>query len=176
MRQVTVTVTSQTRGIGTVRPYPDGPSTELYEVPLYDVLVSGTDDQAIPRSYTFQALRFGVQKQQGRGVAQPRIVGLADAQTWTLTWAYISTMQEMAWRVYGGWFIHRGPAQPLGSSIGSIGCIEICGVNGWRDFNDRICELAGYAHNKQSEISNLRLVSATYESATRPPLVLWKGK
>ena len=176
MRQVKVTITSQTRGIGTVRPYPDGPSTELYEVPLYDVIVSGKDDLDIPHSYTFQALRFGVQKDKNRGVTEPKIVGLADSQTWVLSWAYIGTMKEMAWRVYSGWFIHRGPAKPETSAYGSIGCIEICGINGWRDFNDRICELAGYTNGKQAEISNLQLVSAIYESAPRPPLVLRKGK
>jgi hypothetical protein len=171
MRNVTVTITNRTNGIGTVSAYPDGPRSELYEVPLYDVVVAGTDDQGVSQSYTFQALRFGVQKNKKKGIPNPRIVGLADAQSYVLSWSYITTMKEMAWRVFGGWFIHRGPAKPNGSSIGSIGCIEISGVSGWQDFNNRICELAGTTNAGQSEISNLRLLSATYQSAARPPLV-----
>ncbi len=89
-----------------------------------------------------------------------------------LTWDNITTVDGNAWRVYDGFFIHRGPSYPTNTDGGSIGCIEICGVGEWDQFNNLIVELSG-AKNKR-EVSEKRLLTAEYQSASRPPLILVK--
>lgn len=114
----------------------------------------------------FEAVRFGVHKPYS---SHPRMVGLAEAQTHHLTWDWVTTMQEDAWWVYDGFFIHRGPRDPM-FGFGSIGCVEICGIGEWDRFNNTILNLTGLT--SFTEISNRQLLTAEYESATRPPLTL----
>lgn len=136
MRNVVITVTSQTIGNAHILSYPHRPIPyTVYRVPLYRVTVSGKNDKNSTVTEDFEAIRFGVQRTLSRSA---RVVGLADEQTHTLDWSNITTMRGSAWRVYDGFFIHRGPDNPLGAEMGSIGCVEICGADEWNRFNDTI--------------------------------------
>ena len=158
---------SITLGNAHIPSFPDKQNSRiLYSVPLYRVYVEGRDDANNFVQKDFEAVRFGVHKPYSSHV---RMVGLADSQTHTLSWDWITTMNEDAWRVYDGFFIHRGPSDPL-IGFGSIGCVEICGVDEWNRFNDTILNLTGLT--SFTEISNRQLLTAEYESATRPPLTL----
>ncbi|WP_276166073.1 hypothetical protein [Zobellia alginiliquefaciens] len=169
MRAVTVRVTNLTLGNAHITSYPYRPNRPsiLYRVPLYRVSIEGKTSGNNSVIEDFEAIRFGVQRTTTEG---PSIVGLADAQTHNLTWDYISTMDDDAWRVYDGFFIHQGPSNPISGGYGSIGCIEICGGGEWDRFNDTIKNLTG--QNSLTQISNSQLLTAEYESATRPPLIL----
>lgn len=167
-RAVIVKVTGQKSGIGTLRAYPDGAKNILYQVPLYKVVVEGVDASGRAAAKTFNAYRFGIQLDASRGVNSPRVVGLADKQSHHLKWNYITTMKEMAWRVYSGFFIHRGPASPATSDWGSIGCVEISGSGEWERFNNSVKAFAG--SNSLAKIGTSNLLKAVYDAAPRPPL------
>jgi hypothetical protein len=167
LRNVTIRVTAQTDGKATVSAYPDGPRTVLYEVPLYKVLVEGLDAKGAAVKKEFKALRFGVQLDAQRKVTSPRIVGLADAQRHQLKWDYITTMKEMAWRVYAGFFIHRGPDDPASSDWGSIGCVEVSGKGEWDRFNQSIADFTGVP---VASFATVKTVAASYDAANRPAL------
>ena len=167
-RKVVVRVTKEIIGAGTLRPYPDKQEGVLYEVPLYRVVVAGTDAKKNAITRDFKAYRFGIQLDAQRQVTSPRVVGLADAQSHVLNWSYITTVKEMAWRVYAGFFIHRGPDDPATSTYGSIGCIEISGKGQWDLFNKTIIEFAGASSAEQ--VSTAKTIRADYDAAPRPAL------
>ncbi len=167
MRPVTITITNLIVGTAHITSYPYRPKPRiLYKVPLYRVTVEGKDERNNSVTEDFKAIRFGVHRTPEK---QARVVGLADAQTHTLSWSYIRTMQGEAWRVYDGFFIHKGPANPTSEAYGSIGCVEICGANEWDRFNDTIKKLAGL--DDLARIGNNHLLTAEYQRANRPPLI-----
>lgn len=167
MRPTTIIVTNFTLGDAHLVSFPDKQNYQiLYKVPLYRIYVEGRDAANNFVQEDFEAIRFGVHKDPS---GQPKVVGLADLQSHSLSWDYITTMMEEAWRVYDGFFIHRGPDHPLTDKYGSIGCVEICGVGEWDRFNNTIRNLTGA--NDLTQIGNSRLLTADYEIATRPPLI-----
>lgn len=167
MRPVVIRVTGTRTGKSALlTSFYHRPKRQLYRVPLYEVIITGRTKNNSPVTETFEAIRFGVHRTH---TTNAKIVGLAEAQTHTLSWDTISTMgNEEAWRVYDGFFIHRGPDYPLKDQFGSIGCVEICGVGEWDRFNDTIKRLAGT--NDLFRAGNSNLVTAEYEAAVRPPL------
>jgi len=168
MSEAIITVTNIQTGSAILTSYPYRPDRSIrYRVPLYRVTVSGTNSAGKKVSTNFEAIRFGVKRTE---TIAAHVVGLADVQNYTLTWSFITTMSEMAWRVYAGFFVHRGPAHPLTENFGSIGCIEITGVGKWAEFNALILTLTGAA--SEGEVSRDRLAKIFYQAATRPPLVI----
>ncbi len=167
MRNVTVIVTDFKLGRAHITSYPYRPNRPriLYSVPLYRVTIKGRNNVNNLVTKDFEAIRFGVYRTKTEG---PKIVGLADYQTHILKLDYITTMNDDAWRVYDGFFIHQGPNNPTSGSYGSIGCIEICGFGEWDLFNDTIKNLTGL--NSLTQISNNKLVTVEYERAERPSL------
>lgn len=165
MHKVFVTVTNTTNGIAKLTSYPYRPDSIKYEVPLYIVKVKGKDKSGKDVETKFKAIRFGVKRTRDLAA---HMVGLQDAQSYTLSWSYITTMREMAWRVYAGFFVHRGPSTPLAGTYGSIGCIEICGSGEWDKFNNLIKKLADC--ETMMEVSSNRYVKITYMAATKPAL------
>ncbi len=168
MRKVNIFISNVTQGDAHISSYPDNQKSKKikYKVPLYIVNVEGVNHNGTRVSEVFNAVRFGVHKPYGSD--RIRVVGLSDDQTHTLTWDNISTMTENAWRVYDGFFIHPGPDYPMSQVFGSIGCVEICGVGEWDRFNETILNLTGA--KDEYEVSDNKLLTAEYQSATRPPL------
>lgn len=168
MRPVTIRITNLTLGDAHITSYSEIPNTPntLYKVPLYRVIIEGRNATNSLVSEDFEAIRFGVHRTSTQG---PSVVGLAEVQTHSLTWDIITTMQDYAWRVYDRFFIHEGPDNPTSGTFGSIGCIEICGAFEWDRFNNTIINLTG--ENSLNQISNSQLLTAEYESTTRPPLI-----
>jgi hypothetical protein len=141
----------------------------LYEVPLYKVILSGTleiEDIKLNISSDFKAYRFGVHMEDEND--NPKMVGFQEAQSYYLNWDYITTMKGFAWRVTEGWFLHKGPDDPLTQIYGSIGCIEICGKGEWNRFNDYVKWFTG--SNDENEISKNKLLRINYEKAIKPNL------
>ena len=169
MRKVKILVTNITQGTAYLCSYPDKQRSEgiKYKVPLYIVSVEGKNHNGSRVSEIFSAIRFGVKKSYHNKTV--KVVGLSDSQTHTLTWDNITTMTGNAWRVYDGFFIHEGPYSPTTQLYGSIGCVEICGVDEWDRFNKLIVNLSG-ARNEE-EVSSKRLLTVEYEGAGKPPLI-----
>jgi hypothetical protein len=173
-RPVTITITNIRVGSTTVVAYPDDAHDDLgkrnkvalYRVPLYRIIVSGTNAQGGVASQTFSAIRYGVQLETARGVKKPRVVGWSNSQKYTGNWQKMFHFGEMAWHVSGNGFIHRGPDDVANSDFGALGCIEICGNGQWNSFNDLILRLSG--------ASSLGDVNPTivYGSASQPPLII----
>ena len=157
--------------------YPNGPSNELFWIPVYTCSVTGTNDSGHPVSENFNVLRFGVQNKDGW---TPKVVGLADDQThiikaWIPTYRVhsASSPENGAWQVYGNFLIHDGPDN-ASEIFATIGCIEIMGSRGFVRFNDLIIALSGSTakdrDSKLAEIGRSAALSISYARATRPPL------
>ena len=163
MKKVEIVVTNEKEGLARITSYPYRPDKKRYKVPLYKVYVKNLETQ---KTHEFKAIRFGVKRTKLKAA---HVVGLQDNQEYTLQWSYITTMREMAWRVYSGFFIHRGPANPL-AGFGSIGCVEICGVGEWERFNTLIKQITKCS--SEEEVSLNKLAKVIYKKATRPILKL----
>ena len=166
MSQAVITVTNIQVGTAYLTSFPYRPKRIKYRVPLYRVTVSGVDSSGAKVLAEFDAIRFGVKRTT---TAAAKVVGLAQRQNYTLRWSFITTMNEMAWRVYGGFFVHQGPANPITQNWGSIGCIEITGPGKWAEFNALILELTGCS--SEEEVSTKGLARIFYQAAARPPLI-----
>lgn len=162
IRPVKVLITRTTVGNGLVvtHPFEDG---HKYIVPLYKMTVSGKDNNKKSISEDFKVIRFGVQwKDNG---TKAKVVGLASSQSHKLKWV---DYMGGSWQVHKNWLIHKGADNPQVSAWGAIGCVEVCGVGGWKKFNNLIVKLSG--SNSYTEIGQSGKLVATYESTNRPPL------
>ncbi|MFC4636451.1 DUF6443 domain-containing protein [Dokdonia ponticola] len=166
IRPVEITITNTIVGEGIVKPYPDSDGEE-YVVPLYRMTVTGEDENGQTQSYNFDVLRYGVERNESRN-SGPRVVGLSDAQSYSIIWDPGTMGGEGSWRVTGNWLIHRGAADPTTQAWGAIGCIEVCGLNAWDNFNNAIRTLSG--SNSLSTIGNSGTLTVTYQSAQSPAL------
>ncbi len=183
MRAVKMVVGNKPFGTAVTWAYPDGADDEFFEIPTYELTVSGTDGAGSAAERTFEVFRFGVQKEGSKG---PRVVGLADEQTHTIkawlpdyTVHSASSPEKGAWQVYDSFLIHDGPDDPKdrAGAYASIGCVEVCnGPEGFVAFNDYLIALsgpkAGLSRAQQLKaIGAARNLSITYRKATRPALV-----
>ncbi|WP_299889201.1 hypothetical protein [uncultured Lacinutrix sp.] len=166
MHKVTITVTNTKIGLAKLTSFPHRPDGIKYQVPLYTVTVKGKDKLGNSVEKNFKAIRFGVKRTK---TLNAHMVGLQQAQSYILSWSWITTMKEMAWRVYDGFFVHRGPNNPMAGTFGSIGCIEICGSGEWDRFNNLIKELADCKTAK--EVSTKRYAKIVYIAAIKPSLI-----
>lgn len=164
MVKVEVIVTNQRDGFARITSFPYRPKRKKYEVPLYKVIVKDVQTNV---EYTFKAIRFGVKRTSTKPA---QVVGLQNDQEYILNWNYITTMKEMAWRVYRGFFIHRGPVNPLAGNFGSVGCVEICGLGEWKRFNTVIKQISG--SKSEEEVGIEGLAKVIYQRATKPSLKL----
>ena len=158
--------------------YPDFDGIK-YIVPTYNMTVSGTTDGGKKESQTWEVIRYGVHKKPG---GSPRIVGLSSPKTYTVSlWRPGYTLNSTnaaengAWRIYKGWLIHDGPDTPLASSplYGAIGCIEVCGKDAWKDFNDFIVKLGGSTEARAKaliEIGSSKKLKVRFLKGTPPKL------
>lgn len=144
--------------------YPHGDST-AYRTALYNIRVSSTNDKGVTTSVNFEGVRFGPRNVNGK----LSVAGLAEEQTHHLTWypGYklhsSETAENGAWIVYGNYLIHDGGDGPR-DLVGTAGCVEIYGPQGFSKFNEAILKLSGE--------KSLKDVNATvhYEKARRPTI------
>lgn len=78
VRDIHMTVGSETIGWGVTWGYPEGAPGDLYKIPLYRMTVVGKKDDETESKTDFEVFRFGV-LYKGGGPA--RSVGLAEQQT-----------------------------------------------------------------------------------------------
>ena len=179
MREIKMIVGAKPIGRAVTWSYPSDDG-KLYEIPTYDMSVSGNDDAGAAKTAKFEVFRFGVLR-RGRGNA--RVVGLRNQQThvikmWIPTYEVhsASSSERGAWQVYGNFLIHDGPDKPLdtASPFASIGCVEVCGATGFIKLNDFIISLSGATQKtrtaKLTAIGRSGKMKVTYQAATRPPL------
>ena len=123
-------------------------------------------------------IRFGVLQNKTGGKAT--VVGLSDRQSYTISaWKpnYLDedpNITRGAWRITGGHLLHDGADAPMQEAWGAIGCIEVCGNNGFSNLNNLIREWAGVTKTGDrayQEIVNRRLLEVYFDKAVRPPLI-----
>jgi hypothetical protein len=159
-----------------------------YRIPSYSLTVSGLDDQGKPKTRTFEVFRFGVKRTDPN--TPGKIWGLARAQVhpikkWMPNYGPHSPIpgvptseqpERGAWDVLNEKvLIHDGPDDPtrLGLVYATIGCIEICGMQGFSDFNEFIVSLSGSKKPtraaKLAEIGASRQMTIQFLKAVPPP-------
>src|SRR4051812_40817798 len=73
MRLVTLTVSGTPTGKAWTWAYPEGRKLGIFEMPTYELSVTGTNDGGSPVRETFKVFRFGVQCTDGKSA---KVVGL----------------------------------------------------------------------------------------------------
>jgi hypothetical protein len=173
LRNVQAVVGGSGIGTGLVVSYDGDKSTgKIYTVPLYRMTVSGKDAKGNRVSKSFEVIRFGVWDKNNKY----SVVGLAEAQVHTLTWA--PGFLGGSWLIYEKveeeevkrWFVHRGAADPSTVASPAIGCIEVTGSGEWKRFSDLVKRLSGAS--TENQISQAKTFSIRLEATTRPPLTL----
>lgn len=144
--------------------YPDGSFENHYKTPLYTLRISNGK-----HTRAFQVIRFGPRYVRSEGYS---VAGLADHQTHSLTWypEYMlhstDSAENGAWIVYGNFLIHDGPntndPNRADSTIGTAGCLEVFGHDGFSSFNKALRELGGVTSNKDVDAKII------YLKAVRP--------
>ena len=159
-RKVTITVTNKIVGNYEARSYPDDDIdndglVELYEVPVFEILIEGLDDSKNARTIKHQAPRFmpfwndprePSEHYKARGWLN---AGLATERTIRVN-KYIRDY-EVQNRFSPGrgaivlkdyFYIHGGPSDISDFGFGSAGCIEIIGD--YDTFKNNIKSLSGF--------------------------------
>jgi hypothetical protein len=178
MRSVSLRVGGTPIGKAMTWAYPNGKGLGVFEIPTYQMRVTGTNRSGTGVTKDFEVFRFGVSCKDGKTAT---VVGLADHQThvlkqWIPTYSVHSATspEDDGWQVYGNFLIHDGPDDAT-ELFASIGCIEVMGPRGFVRFNDLVIELSGATGRNRDEqlrqIARARRLSITYDRAARPPLV-----
>lgn len=158
-REVEIIVTKNVVGSYEARSYPNDQTDTngfypLYRVPLYQIAVTGKDDNQVASSSTFIAPRFmpyfnDPHSPSSHYKAMGWIVsGLSHARRVVIsTYLRHYAVQNRfspgrgAIVVYQHFYIHAGPASLDDSGFGSAGCIEVIGD--WELFKQAIVERSG---------------------------------
>jgi hypothetical protein len=189
-RKVTITLTSRIVDYYEARSYPDDDLNndgfwELYKVPVYEILVAGTDDAGKAATFKHFAPRFMPyfndpakpdSHYRSRGWVN---AGLSAKRTVVvITYKPDYEVQNRyspgkgAIVLKGAFYIHAGPADLSDIGFGSAGCVEIIG--NYDDFKAHIASLSGTGAKTSDEaISKLvgrRLLIVEIEQATVPDI------
>nr|MBP7512614.1 hypothetical protein [Bacteroidia bacterium] len=151
-------------------PYDNG---KIYEIPTYQLTVSGSTPSGTKVIKNFEVIRFGV---NGDSKGNLSMVGLADYQTYIIK-KWISdykvhsapSKEDGAWQITGNYLIHDGPDKPMSEFYATAGCIEICGgPQGFVMFNSYLLNLSGALTKEQ--LANSGLLKIIYLQAARPAI------
>jgi len=141
-------------------------NTLTYRVPLYKVIVSGTDSDGNPSTREYSATRFGVYNDE---FTDPYVSGLSDGQgPYSLSW---NTHYGGSWQIMGlfngdgleTYYIHNGASGP-NVAVQAIGCVGVAGPGAMVDFNSYVMGLSGTSGSGVN-------ATVTFLPAGVPPLV-----
>ncbi|HLK65729.1 MAG TPA: hypothetical protein VKU19_19960 [Bryobacteraceae bacterium] len=175
LRKVEILVSAKVVGKYEARSYPEDSFTdqnwiELYEVPVYQLVVSGKDDDGADQKFEFQAPRFMPYYNDPKkpdteyGARGWLSAGLSSARTITVS-TYLADYEihnrhstfHGAIVMQGAFYIHGGPETLDDVGFGSAGCIEIIG--NFNFFKLKIASLSGssqYAAIKSSDTAGTK--------------------
>jgi hypothetical protein len=170
-RKVTITLTSTRVGDYEARSYPHDDinkngKVELYKVPVYQIIISGTDDKGNTKSFKHKAPRFmpfwnDPKKPSSHYAAVGWLnAGLSGARTITVG-QYLKDYQVQnrfspglgAIVLTGAFYIHGGPSDESEVGFGSAGCVEIIG--NYDTFKANIASLSGSSKAPGDAIAEL---------------------
>ncbi|MDJ0657709.1 MAG: hypothetical protein QNJ40_26350 [Xanthomonadales bacterium] len=181
LRHIKLVVGNKQVGIAHLWSY-DKDDGNIYVLPTYHITVSGTDDHNKPASKNFECIRFGVLRKSER--AKARVAGWTHTKYWNTIKMWepgyrvqsAGSPENGAWNITGNFLIHDGPDDPTDRSdpFGAIGCVEICGPQGFIKFNDYIISLSGSKatsrNAKLKQIADRKRMKVFFEHAPFPPL------
>lgn len=174
-RKVTITLTNNIVAHYEARSYPDDDFNndglwELYRVPVYEIVITGTDDGGSAATYTHQAPRFmpyfnDKAKPDRHYKARGFLDSGLSAKRTVIVQRYKKDYEVQnryspgkgAIVLKGAFYIHAGPADLADIAFGSAGCVEIIG--NYDDFKANIASLSGTGA-KDSDEAIIKLVSA----------------
>jgi hypothetical protein len=165
LRKVIITLTNKILGQYEARSYPHDNMTddnliELYNVPIFEIVISGTDDSKQKKEFLHKAPRFFPYWNDPKVFPDPHYKtkgwvnsGLSAART-VIVPRYIKDYQVQnryspglgAIVMKGTFYIHGGPADEKDFGFGSAGCVEIIGD--LNVFKADIAVLSGYGDGK----------------------------
>ena len=187
-RQVEIVVTNIAVGNYEARAYPHDETdanglTPLYRVPVYKILVKGTDTNNKNKVFEFMAPRFmpyynNPQRPNSHYTTKGWVnSGLSTART-VIVSQYKQNYEIQnryspgrgAIVVMSTFYIHAGPDSLQDFGFGSAGCIEIIG--NYDTFKKAIAELSGFSPGSPDsaiqQLVNARKLIVTIQAATAP--------
>jgi len=189
-RKVEIVVTNIIVGSYEARSYPHDERDEnnivpLYQVPVYKILVKGTDASGNNKSFEFMAPRFmpyynnpkkpdpdyATKGWVNAGLSAARTVIVSQyKQNYAIHNIYSPGRGAIV--VKGTFYIHAGPASLHAAGAGSAGCIEIIGD--FDAFKKVIAELSGLLPGSSDsaiqQLVNSRKLIVTIQAATPPDI------
>lgn len=172
-RKVKITLSNKVVGSYEARSYPDDDydnngKIELYKVPVYSIIVSGTDGAGKPKTFLHKAPRFMPYWNDPKKLSSHYKTkgwansGLSSARTIIVN-RYIRDYEVQnryspgkgAIVLKDAFYIHGGPANDTDVGFGSAGCVEIIG--NYDTFKSNIASLSGSA-SKASDDAITQLV------------------
>ncbi|MDP4180281.1 MAG: hypothetical protein Q8942_04220 [Bacillota bacterium] len=178
IRSIKATVTSEILDYGYLKSYHYADPRVYYKIPIYRMYLEGTTDDNSQAKIPYRVIRFGVVRE--KSFEDPSMCGLQKAneyiiKEWTEEAIRLPNNRWLpGWRIYGGHFIHAGPAAPnrvpgaINELASSIGCIEIINRN-FSDFQDATLMLSGAKSYKI--LGKLGKFTLKIEQADLPPLL-----
>lgn len=190
VRQVEIVITNTIVGSYEARSYPNDQRDangfyNLYRVPVYRILVTGTDANNKKMSYEFMAPRFmpyfndpkqpnahhSAKGWLNAGLSSARKFTIARyKQDYSISNRYSPGLGAIV--VHETFYIHAGPTSMQDSGFGSAGCIEIIG--NFDTFKKTIADLSGVSPaSADSAIQHLvssRKLTVTIQTAMVPDI------
>ena len=173
IRQVTVTITSKKVGTTIINTYPD--KSKLFRVPLYEVIVTGTDSDNKPQTKIFNVVRYGVgYKYNGRYI-EPGYTGYFNYYKFTVKeWlgdylvGHKDEVPAGAFKVNETFYLHTGSEDITSYTVGSIGCVLFQGKGVWVDFVTTVKRFANAS--SETQLAESHKMTVIYEQDSYPPL------
>jgi hypothetical protein len=189
-KQVDILVTNTVVDSYEARSYPDEQKDtqgyyNLYRVPVYKILVTGSDGGNIKKSVEFTAPRFMpffnnptrpdphylTKGWQNAGLSSPRVVTVSQyKQDYAVRNRFSPGRGAIV--VKDAFYIHAGPASLHDVGFGSAGCIEIIGD--YNEFKQTIANLAGLSSlpvdTAIRQLVNARKLRVTIQTAVAPDI------
>jgi RHS repeat-associated protein len=144
-------------------------SEEFYQVPVYNAIIEGTNEEGGAMQETFEVVRFGVEI-AGKNRRVVDFINHANigkvGNEYPLTYDPMSTMPGLHFRVKGGYFFHDFPDNYTKVANGLKGCT---GVPDWGGFLEKVRRFSGIkTFQENMEYKNIK---AVYQEADTPPLL-----
>ncbi len=161
-----------------------------YEVPVYDMIVSGTNERGVTESKTYEVLRFmpylnrKKDKTRYKTIAEkPFMSGLSRERhqnfvTYNKDYEIHNTFspENGGFVITGSFMIHDGPDDLINESgrWGSAGCIEVTGTSGFQDLKTYMHKLSGSKESVEltmQKLVNNGLLTLKLDKAITPKIV-----
>lgn len=165
-------------------------SLQFYDVPVFDMLVQGTDDDGKKQELAFQVIRYmpgynpGGKWPQHEKIDEVKMIGLSDEQKHVcpeykdyVLHGALAPADDGAFVIYDTHYLHDGPDGNLPDEVfGALGCLEVYGSKGFEALKEAVRSLSGMVSEDDTDevlkkFCSKKLLTIALEAAVSPQVV-----